>query len=93
MDDAEKQWAHYRAQRGAILEDFGLKLAIRRGPEESQERLSERALLHRNSVGLLERGEREPGLLTLLLLAKTFNITVNDLIAGLPVPTVKRPRA
>jgi transcriptional regulator with XRE-family HTH domain len=93
MDSSKEEWTRYKAERARILADFGGKLAGRRDRGESQEALAARAGLHRNEIGLLEGGKREPRLLTLLALAKTFDITLNELAEDLPAPQTKRPRS
>lgn len=81
----------YQAERKEILEKFGLELAKLRGPRTSQKALGDRARLHRNQIGFMERGEREPGLLTLLILAETLGVPAGQLLEGLPVPRERRP--
>ena len=53
---------------------------LRRGM--SQEELAGRAGLHRNYVGLLERGQRNPTLLVLAELAAKLKVSVAELIAA-----------
>jgi transcriptional regulator with XRE-family HTH domain len=48
----------------------------------SQEALAERAGLHRNYVGLLERGERNPSATTVFGLARTLGVRVSELVSG-----------
>ena len=64
----------YAGERAAILRDFGVKVARLRAGRGSQEAFAhmDRVRLHRNEIGLVERGECEPGLLTLLILAGAF---------------------
>jgi DNA-binding XRE family transcriptional regulator len=50
----------------------------------SQEQLAERAGLHRNYVGFLERGERNASLTTLFALARSLNVSLTELFANLP---------
>ena len=67
--------ATYTEERAAILRDFGLKVArLRAEPRGSQEAFAheDKVRLHRNAIGVIERGECEPGLLTLLILADAF---------------------
>ncbi len=89
----------YTAERKQILEAFGLKLANRReaihtdtGKVVSQEDLGKKANIHRNEIGLLERGRRQPGLLTLLILAKALGVSLAELTKDLPDPQERQPR-
>jgi transcriptional regulator with XRE-family HTH domain len=56
----------------------------RRGPRGlTQEGLGLRASFHPTEVNRLERGRRNPGLLTIVKLAKALGIPAGDLLAGL----------
>jgi transcriptional regulator with XRE-family HTH domain len=46
----------------------------------SQEEYAERADVHRNYVGLIERGERTPNLRNLIKLAKGLGLKPSDLL-------------
>lgn len=84
--------ADYKPDRDRILEQFGLKLAkLRREMNLSQERFAREANVHRNEVGALERGEREPGLLMLLILADAAGVPVERLTKDLAVPAARKP--
>jgi transcriptional regulator with XRE-family HTH domain len=59
---------------------FGKRIrALREAHGWSQEELAERAHLHRNYVGGVERGERNIGLLNIVALARTFRMTTSEL--------------
>jgi ribosome-binding protein aMBF1 (putative translation factor) len=47
----------------------------------SQEKLASRANLHRNYVGMIERGERAPTLLAIEGIAKGLRLKVSELVA------------
>ena len=60
---------------------------LRRLREErgySQEELAERADLHRNYVGGVERGERNVGLENIVKLAKALSVAPKELFADFP---------
>jgi transcriptional regulator with XRE-family HTH domain len=60
----------------------------------SQEQLAERAGLHRNYVGYLERGERNPAATTLFQIARALGIGLAELVSALRADGPdKRPSA
>jgi transcriptional regulator with XRE-family HTH domain len=57
----------------------------RKAKKLSQEQLAERASLHRNYIGYLERGENNPRIMTLFQIAQALEIGLGDLVARLSV--------
>ena len=55
----------------------------RKNVEMSQEKLAEKADLHHNYIGELERGEKAASIDTLVKIAKAFGVRVRDLVADL----------
>jgi transcriptional regulator with XRE-family HTH domain len=49
----------------------------------TQEALGHRANFHPTEVNRIERGRRNPGLLTIVKLAKALDVPAGDLLAGL----------
>ena len=64
-----------------IMEVFGKRLKqLRKERKMTQEELAEKLSLHNSYIGLLERGERIPSLITLDKIAKYFGVKSSDLI-------------
>jgi transcriptional regulator with XRE-family HTH domain len=67
-----------------IQERFGANLRrARKRTGLSQEAVALRAAVHRTEVGLLERGERTPGIATALKVAGAVGVPLADLLAGI----------
>jgi transcriptional regulator with XRE-family HTH domain len=82
----------YTAERAELLEQFAASLReLRKSNYASQEALADAATLHRTQIGSLEQGKREPGLLTLLILANTLDVSLDRLVEGVDVPIQRRP--
>jgi transcriptional regulator with XRE-family HTH domain len=82
----------YRAERARLLRVFGENLrGLRERQNLTQEGLADVAGVHRNEVGILERGQCEPGLLTLLILAAALEVPLSGLAGGVPAPRERRP--
>jgi transcriptional regulator with XRE-family HTH domain len=63
---------------------FGANLrAAREHAGLTQEALGHRANFHPTEVNRIERGRRNPGLLTIVKLAKALDIPASDLLVGL----------
>jgi transcriptional regulator with XRE-family HTH domain len=64
---------------------FGKRLReLRLSKRISQEKLAEIANLHRNYVGVLERGGQSPSLDAICKLALALKVKAGDLLANLP---------
>ncbi len=66
-----------RTTLGANLRKARLRTGL------SQEALGHRANFHPTEINRIERGRRNPGLLTIIKLAKALDIPASDLLAGL----------
>lgn len=83
----------YEEEREQILRAFGKNVRrLREKAGLSQEEFSERSRMHRTSIGYVEQARREPNLSTLMILATTLEVTIDELLEGIPVPEERRPR-
>lgn len=77
-------------------EEFGRRVFMaRRRRGISQEVLAIFAGLHRTEIGLIERGKREPKLITILKLIRALKVEPNELLLGMrpdPKPPKRRSR-
>ncbi len=87
--DADKR-ARYKAERKRLQEGLAANLVRLRG-ERTQEEIAAKANLHPTSIGYLERGKREPSMSTLLILATAYEVSVDQIVEGLPTPAERKP--
>jgi transcriptional regulator with XRE-family HTH domain len=87
--DADKR-ARYKAERKQLLQALAANLVRLRG-EHTQEKIAAKADLHPTSISYLERGEREPSMSTLLILAAAYGVSVDQILEGLPTPEERKP--
>ena len=83
----------YKDELAKYLHGFAANIRRLRSREQdlSQEALSFTTRLHRTEIGKLEQGLVEPRLTTLVILADALNVTLDELVAGLPVPRERKP--
>ncbi len=71
------------APRDRTLSAFGLNVLRRREAKGlSQEKLAEKADLDRTYISGIERGVRNPGLISIARVAKALGVTVSELCEG-----------
>ncbi|MFS0687810.1 helix-turn-helix transcriptional regulator [Sporosarcina sp. 179-K 8C2 HS] len=64
-----------------VIEAYGIVLKKHRTEAKlSQEKLALKCNLDRTYVGMLERGERQPTISTLFIIAENLNISASNLI-------------
>jgi transcriptional regulator with XRE-family HTH domain len=67
-----------------ILIDFGRRLKdLRLSQNLTQEDLAEKSGLHKNYIGMVERGERNPSLVNISLISKSLKNDLSELLKGL----------
>jgi transcriptional regulator with XRE-family HTH domain len=72
------------ADRNPLAVHLGKRLRVCRARAKiSQEALGEIASLHRTEISLLERGEREPRLGTIIKLADALSVPLSEFFAGI----------
>lgn len=82
--------ARYDAEREQLRKAIAENLVRLRG-ERTQEEIAFKANLHLTSISYLERGQREPNTSTLLILADAYEVSVCEILDGIPTPTERRP--
>ena len=63
-----------------VLIKFGQRIReLRKARNLSQEQLAEMTGFHRNYIGMIERGERNPALVNIEIFANTFEMSLSEL--------------
>ena len=69
-----------KAMKEPILIKFGQRIrTLRKSKNLSQEQLAELTGFHRNYIGMIERGERNPALVNIEIFANTFEMSISEL--------------
>lgn len=64
-----------------ILNLFGARIKqLRQNLNLTQEQFAQKCGLHKNYIGMIERGERNPSLINIDVLAKGLEISISDLM-------------
>lgn len=64
-----------------ILNLFGARIKqLRQNLNLTQEQYAQKCGLHKNYIGMIERGERNPSLINIDVLAKGLEISISDLM-------------
>jgi len=64
-----------------ILSKFGKQLKmVRKSKGITQEKLAVKLYMHKNYIGMIERGERNPTIRTLYKIAKALKVSASDLL-------------
>ena len=64
-----------------VLIKFGQRIReLRKARSLSQEQLAELTGFHRNYIGMIERGERNPALVNIEIFANTFEISLSEFL-------------
>lgn len=64
-----------------ILKEFGLRIKeLRQERGLTQEQFATKCGLHKNYIGMVERGERNPSLINIEIIAKGLEISISELM-------------
>jgi transcriptional regulator with XRE-family HTH domain len=67
--------------KNSILDKFGLRLkALRIEKNLTQEQFALVCGLHKNYIGMVERGERNPSLINIEIIANGLELSISDLM-------------
>jgi transcriptional regulator with XRE-family HTH domain len=65
----------------SILDKFGQRIKVLRIEKNfTQEQFAQKCGLHKNYIGMVERGERNPSLINIEIIAKGLKISISDLM-------------
>ncbi len=65
-----------------VLIKFGQRIrALRKERGLNQEQLADLTGFHRNYIGMIERGERNPSLINIEVFAKAFDLSLSELMS------------
>lgn len=82
----------YYAERADLRREFAERFRrLRKDRFRSQEAFAEHAHLHRVTIGDLEQGRTDPPLSTLLIVADALDVSLDDLVEGMPIPKQRKP--
>ncbi len=90
----DRQTDEYESELAAVLERLAKnirQLREQNAPKLSQESAAQKAALHRTEWGKIEQGKRDPRFSTLLIVADTLGVTLNDLAEGIAPPARRKP--
>jgi transcriptional regulator with XRE-family HTH domain len=66
-----------------ILLQFGKRVKqLRQEKGLTQEQFAQKCGLHKNYIGMVERGERNPSLINIDVIAKGLEVAISDLMMG-----------
>ncbi len=64
-----------------ILHQFGNRVKVLRTQNKlTQEQFAQKTGLHKNYIGMIERGERNPSLINIEVIAKGLEISISELM-------------
>lgn len=65
-----------------ILKEFGNRVKfLRQNMKLTQEQLAQKTGLHKNYIGMVERGERNPSLLNIRIIANGLGVAISELFS------------